>query len=648
MKTMLSKSIWIGMAKCVPVLLALSIVGMYLPSAYAADAPPSLKTVPVPEPKNLADFVKNKTAAIALGKALFWDMQVGSDGVQSCAACHFAAGADNRIKNQMSPGLLAGDTTFQLGGPNSVLTPGDFPFHKLENPDDRNSAVLSDTNDVASSQGVRLKQFNDIVPGSAVDNCVDVADQVFNLGGSNTRRVEPRNAPTVINAVFNFRNFWDGRANNYFNGNNPFGAADVNARVFVVSKKTGGLEAKAIQIPNSSLASQADGPPLSPFEMSCNGRTFPKLGKKMLSLTPLGKQIVASDDSVLGSVSKAPKKGIAGSYSSMIKAAFQPEFWNSNQMITFPNGVATIDGKLPLNPTTDQFNQMEANFALFFGLAVQLYEATLVADDTPYDRSQDGTGTLTDQQKAGLDTFLGAGRCINCHVGPEFTAASVTTTLPDNFIERMNMAEGEAFYDHGFYNIGVRPTAEDIGIGGTDPFGNPLSFTRRALIIDNGGALPFATPLLPCNQVPCDLKRAAVDGAFKTASLRNVELTGPYFHNSGQATLRQVVDFYTRGGDFHEANIANLDPDIDGIGKLKGSPDKKSELVAFLLALTDERVRQEKAPFDHPQLIIPNGSPDNLGAVDDTIVVPAVGAGGRPAEGLPPLVPFLNADPFSP
>src|SRR4028118_769172 len=45
----------------------------------------SLKTVPVPEPSNLGEFVKNKTAAIALGKALFWDTQVGSNGNQACA-----------------------------------------------------------------------------------------------------------------------------------------------------------------------------------------------------------------------------------------------------------------------------------------------------------------------------------------------------------------------------------------------------------------------------------------------------------------------------------------------------------------------------------------------------------------------------------
>ncbi|MGI8500194.1 MAG: cytochrome c peroxidase [Hassallia sp.] len=86
--------------------------------------PASLKEVQVPEPNNLADFIKDKTAAIKLGKSLFWDMQVGSDGLLSCASCHFHAGADNRSKNQINPGLLRvnadgsanPDVTFQVGG----------------------------------------------------------------------------------------------------------------------------------------------------------------------------------------------------------------------------------------------------------------------------------------------------------------------------------------------------------------------------------------------------------------------------------------------------------------------------------------------------------------------------------------------------
>ena len=74
-------------------------------SVWAANplAPPSLKTVIVPEPPDLANYVRNKTVAIQLGKALFWDMQLGGDGVQACASCHFHAGADNGPKTNLGP-----------------------------------------------------------------------------------------------------------------------------------------------------------------------------------------------------------------------------------------------------------------------------------------------------------------------------------------------------------------------------------------------------------------------------------------------------------------------------------------------------------------------------------------------------------------
>jgi cytochrome c peroxidase len=73
----------------------------------------ALSTVAIPQPANLADFVQDKGAAIALGKALFWDTQVGSDGIQSCATCHFHAGADSRTTNQLSPRLLRQHTRFE-------------------------------------------------------------------------------------------------------------------------------------------------------------------------------------------------------------------------------------------------------------------------------------------------------------------------------------------------------------------------------------------------------------------------------------------------------------------------------------------------------------------------------------------------------
>ena len=58
------------------------------------------------------------------------------------------------------------------------------------------------------------------------------------------------------------------------------------------------------------------------------------------------------------------------------------------------------------------------------------------------------------------------------------------------------------------------------------------------------------------------------------------------------------------------------------------------------MTLTDERVRAQRAPFDHPQLFVPNG--DATPGVDDTIEIPATGAGGGAA-----LQRFLNLNPFA-
>ncbi|MFM9082272.1 MAG: cytochrome c peroxidase, partial [Opitutaceae bacterium] len=197
----------------------------------------SLRRLPAPRPSNLADFIADEKAAIVLGKALFWDMQLGSDGVQACASCHFHAGADNRSRAQLSPGLLISDAsgaakpdrTLRNATMAHQLSVTDFPFRKLANPEDRASAVLADSNDVAGSQGVRAALYAGLESANGVvsEKSAAVPDDVFNYGGRNTRRVTPRNAPTVINAVYNVRNFWDGRAQNTFNGVNPWGLRDA-------------------------------------------------------------------------------------------------------------------------------------------------------------------------------------------------------------------------------------------------------------------------------------------------------------------------------------------------------------------------------------------------------------------------------------
>ncbi|MGL5081153.1 MAG: cytochrome-c peroxidase [Microcoleaceae cyanobacterium] len=605
----------------------------------------SLKGQSVPKPSNLGEFVKDEAALVQLGKALFWDIQIGSDRNTSCATCHFHSGADNRYRNQISPGLLRmnlysngefepnPDTTFtNPHAPDYNLQTGDFPLGK-------------DDNDVISSQGVHFAKYD-----QATGTSTPEPDAVFNVNGLNTRRVEPRNTPSVINAVFNFRNFWDGRAQNDFNGVNPFGSRDPNAVVLKAKNNDNGgkLSTVKISLDNSSLASQAVGPPTSAFEMSADGRIFPdisrnlrrnrkpesQVAKRKLSMRALANQTVHPDDSVLGSLRDSSKKGLTKTYRQMVKEAFKNRWWrNSNQLVTIDEaGNFTFITKPEDQAGLNEFTQMEVNFPLFFGLAVQAYEATLVSDDTPMDRYLSGDqGALTAQEVRGMDVFLNQGKCVSCHAGAELTKASVSNVRNEP-IERMVMGDGNvAVYDNGFYNIGVRPTEDDLGVGGKDPFGNPLSFSklfqRQGKDINVQAEPPAESGSLQSNE------RVAVNGAFKTPGLRNVALTPPYFHNGGKLTLEQVVEFYNRGGDF--ANQTDKDADIENLDL---SQKEQADLVAFLKSMTDERVVYDKAPFDHPELPIPDGHKGNTNAAmdknsdrfadDKQIVIPAVGTSG--------------------
>lgn len=535
----------------------------------------SLKSVSVPQPTGLDQYIKDRNALVALGKALFWDMQAGSDGRTACATCHFHAGADHRLGNQLSGASAV---------VNSVLTAADFPFHRLSDPANNRSAVVSDKRQVAGSMGVVEKTFLDIAFGSIGDlGITNNFASPFQPNGVHARQVTTRNSPSVINAVFNVRNFWDGRASNIFTGATPFGASDTGLNAW--SYRNGTLQQEAVRMDNASLASQATGPALNAVEMSWAGRDWEKLGRKLLSVRPLALQRVAADDSVLGVMADPAGNGLRAeySYSGLIRAAFQPEYWSA------PDPGA--------GPT-----QIERNFGLIWGLAIQAYEATLEANDSRVDQFLEGrTDALTALEQQGLQQFRnGRSQCINCHNGPELSAAGFTNLARRNG----NVATaGNA----GFFRLGVTPIAEDAGVGSVDGFGVPL--------------LPQA---------------AGAQGAFRVPGLRNVELTGPYFHNGGQATLEQVVQFYARNGDFPAGG--NLGP---GIGAIRLSQADQTAIVAFLKALTDDRVRYQKAPFDHPSLCVPNGhvqiaagqlsvdpQQDGLVALDTWARVPEVGQNG--------------------
>ena len=157
----------------------------------------------------------------------------------------------------------------------------------------------------------------------------------------------------MINAAYNYRNFWDGRANNVFNGVNPFGDRDPDAAV-LQTQPNGTATFVAIHLENASLASQAVGPALSDFEMSCGKKTFQDLGRKMVPLRALAVQKVHPQDSVLGVLRDTSGNGLSKTYQAMIQAAFLPAWWNAT---------GTYDG----------YTQIESNFSMFWGLAIMMF-----------------------------------------------------------------------------------------------------------------------------------------------------------------------------------------------------------------------------------------------------------------------------------
>ncbi|HWO11750.1 MAG TPA: cytochrome c peroxidase, partial [Polyangiaceae bacterium] len=531
------------------------------------------------------------------------------------------------------------------------------------------------------------------------------------------RQVEPRNTPTTINAAFNVRQFWDGRANNLFNGVGVFGLRDVegdpNLRLIVLGE-SGVPELSHLELENASLASQAVGPPLSAIEMSCRGRSFADLGRKILRSAPLAAQHVSPEDSVLGALARPDAPGLLHEYgyAALIRAAFSPKYWSAPGKYLRQEGALVEDAH--------GYTQMETNMSMFWGISIMLYEATLVSDRSEFDdlvAAGDITfpGCTTTEAvdpllargckiffrfpfgPAPADGVRGAA-CSACHAGTDlFSEAAVQAggafapllQVPDvnNLLDTRDL---------GFANIGTRPTFVDVFLGGTDPYGNPLSFGRQyRQFLDSGDASVVKDPFLARAIESGQLLRGGTvnttaklesDGATKIPTLRNVALNPPYFSYGGYASLRQVVEFYNRGGNRRQitADNAGLEahgsrctsgddtgsgPDGNQAYPIEGADcgtnvsgllqplglldcsisndpgcdpanDDVAALVRFMLSLTDRRVQCDQAPFDHPELGLAVGHLPEAGALENAAAdaefhLPAIGAAGfAPASGL--------------
>ena len=200
---------------------------------------------------------------------------------------------------------------------------------------------------------------------------------------------------------------------------------------------------------------------------------------------------------------------------------------------------------------------------LTIGQALASYQRTLLAADSPFDRWHFGgrDDAVDDFAKRGFALFSGKAQCIVCH-----------QVRNDHAL----------FIDHRFHNTGLGYAAS---VGGNKPEATRVQLApgvfatlpRAAIDAVTQQKLPNDLGLYRITENPGDRWK------FRTQTLRNVALTAPYMHNGRFDTLREVIDFYDRGGIPNEL----LSPLIRPLGLTE--PEKR-DLEAFLLSLTGGNV----------------------------------------------------------
>ncbi len=182
-------------------------------------------------------------------------------------------------------------------------------------------------------------------------------------------------------------------------------------------------------------------------------------------------------------------------------------------------------------------------------MSIASYERTLVPNETPWDLFIAGNNNaMTSDQIEGWELFNNT-PCANCHEPPLFS-------------------------DNNFRNIGLRPSAEDLGL---------LEVTGQ-----NNDR-----------------------GDFKTPSLRNVGLRSALMHVGWITDVGDAIDFYNAGTNNtghvqftqDQSGIPGTSVDIDELDVFGDDPVRRGQIIEFLMnGLTDPRAAAETFPFDRPTL----------------------------------------------
>jgi cytochrome c peroxidase len=218
-----------------------------------------------------------------------------------------------------------------------------------------------------------------------------------------------------------------------------------------------------------------------------------------------------------------------------------------------PKAAGGTDGPWETMTAADQLvvNTILANY----GKLIEAYLRKLVSGDSRFDRFVAGDETaLSANEVSGLKVFLGKGSCTSCHSGPMFT-------------------------DNQFHNLGLPQTGPHVPTTDNGRFADITSLLASGFNTSGTWSDDQNTGRLNgLSATPPD----STKGQFRTASLRNIAVSGPYMHAGQIATLEGVVAYYDRVASVTPA-VGTVDPLLHSLSLTDA---EKADLVAFLGTLT--------------------------------------------------------------
>jgi len=198
--------------------------------------------------------------------------------------------------------------------------------------------------------------------------------------------------------------------------------------------------------------------------------------------------------------------------------------------------------------------------------AIASYERTQLTFDSPFDRFIAGDNNAIDASaKRGWELFNTQARCNKCH--------ALTDSQRDVTV----------FTDNDFHNIGIGIIRHNVvGLARQAEqlikSGDTAAIDRAAIQTDMSALGRFLIT-----------KKQKDTASFKTPDIRNVLVTGPYFHDGSQATLWDVIDHYNKGDGLQNPY---LDEDIQPLALTETDID---DLVAFMASLTSAIYKEQGA-----------------------------------------------------